>query len=64
MKSWKTTLFGCLAAVVIAVQPIFATGQVDWTKVIIAALIAAFSFFAKDANVTGGNVSNNQTVPK
>lgn len=56
MKNWKTTLFGCLAAVVIAIQPILAIGKVDWTNLIIAALIAAFSFFAKDANVTGGTV--------
>jgi hypothetical protein len=56
MKNWKTTLFGCLAAVTLAIQPILATGQVDWTKVAIAALIAAFSFFAKDANVTGGTI--------
>lgn len=56
MKNWKTTLFGCLAAVVIAVQPIIVTGNIDWGKIGIAALIAAFSYFAKDINVTGGTV--------
>ena len=56
MKNWKTTLFGCLAAVVLAIQPILATGHIDWTKLILAVLLAAFSFFAKDANVTGGTV--------
>jgi hypothetical protein len=56
MKNWKTTLFGGLAAVVIAVQPLIATGSIDWKAVGLAALVAAFSFFAKDANVTGGTV--------
>lgn len=54
MKSWKTTLSGCLVAVFVAVQPIIETGTIDWKKVTLAALIAAFSFVAKDSNVTGG----------
>jgi hypothetical protein len=54
MKSYKTTISGCLIAVFVAVQPIIETGILDWKKIGIAALIAAFSFFAKDNNVTGG----------
>lgn len=54
MKSWKTTISGCMIAVIIAIQPIVETGVIDWKKVLIAALIAAFSFVAKDNNVTGG----------
>lgn len=54
MKSWKTTLSGCLVAVFVAIQPIIETGVIDWKKVILAGLIAAFSFVAKDSNVTGG----------
>jgi len=57
MKNWKTTLFGCLAAVMIAVTPLIQTGDIDWKAVVIAALVAAFSFVAKDSNVTGGTVS-------
>jgi len=62
MKSWKTTLFGCLAAVMVAIAPILQTGTVDWKALVIAALLAAFSFVAKDSNVTGGTVSNKETL--
>ena len=54
MKNWKTTLFGCLAAVGIAIQPVISTGKIEWRSVLIAACIAAFSYFSKDKNVTGG----------
>ena len=56
MKNWKTSLCGCLAAVMIAIAPILQTGQVDWKTLIIAALVAAFGFLSKDFNVTGGTV--------
>lgn len=62
--SWKTSVLGALLAIVVAVQPIIATGQIDWKAVAMAALIAAITFFTKDKNVTGGNVSNELTVPK
>ena len=62
--SWKTTLFGCLAAVMVAIAPILQSGTVDWKALVIAALIAAFSFVAKDHNVTGGDTPNNLTLPK
>lgn len=52
--SWKTTVIGCLLAVFIAVQPLISTGEIDWKQVVIAAFIAALSFFVKDADVTGG----------
>ena len=56
MKNWKTSLCGCLAAVMIAIAPILQTGQFDWKALIIAALVAAFGFLSKDFNVTGGTV--------
>ena len=56
MKNWKTTLFGCLAAIMIAVAPLIQTGQIDWKAVIVAALVAGLGFVAKDSNVTGGTV--------
>jgi hypothetical protein len=62
--SWKTTVVGAVIAILVAVQPLIATGNIDWKAVAIAACIAFFGFISKDANVTGGNVSNNQTVPK
>jgi hypothetical protein len=62
--SWKTTLIGCLLAIVVAVQPLIATGTIDWKQVIIAALIAALSFVMKDADVTGGTRTNNETLTK
>lgn len=62
--SWKTTVVGAAIAILVAVQPLIATGKIDWKAVAIAACIALFGYISKDANVTGGNVSNNQTVPK
>ena len=61
--SWKTTVVGALLAIVIAVQPILATGTIDWKAVILAALVALLGYLAKDSNVTGGTVSNGE-VPK
>jgi hypothetical protein len=54
VTSWKTTLFGALIAICVAVQPLIATGKIDWKAVGLAALIALFGFFSKDSNVTGG----------
>jgi len=53
MKNWKTTLVGAAFAIVVAVQPIIATGTIDWKAVIIAAFIAALGYLAKDAGVIG-----------
>jgi len=53
MKNWRTTLVGAIGAVFIAVQPIIETGLIDWKAVGIAALVALFSYLAKDAGVTG-----------
>jgi hypothetical protein len=53
-KSWKTTVLGAILAVGIAVQPIIATGKIDWKQVAIAAFVAAIGYFSKDADVTGG----------
>ncbi len=57
MKNWRTTIAGALAAAVIAIQPIVATGNVDWKAVGVAAAVAALGYFAKDNNVTGGTVA-------
>ena len=57
MKNWKTTLFGLIGAVWIAVQPLITTGTFDlskeWKNLVGAAIVAAFSFVAKDFNVSG-----------
>jgi len=53
MKNWKTTIIGSIAAIFIAVQPLFRTGVIDWKAVGLAALIALFGYLAKDADVTG-----------
>lgn len=62
MKSWKTTVVGLLAAIWFAVQPIIAHGDFvferDYRSLIYAAIFAAFGFFTKDSNVTGGTVVN------
>ena len=60
--SWKTTVIGLILAVIVAVQPLISTGEIDWKQVVIAALIAALSFVMKDADVTGGTRSNNEVV--
>ena len=52
MKSWKTTLFGALAATAIALAPVF-----DSYTEVISAFAAVFTalaaYFAKDKNVSG-----------
>jgi len=58
-NSWKTTVLGALLALVVAIQPLISTGQIDWKAVGIAALIAVLGYFAKDANVTGGTIKSN-----
>lgn len=53
MKNWRTTVLGAIAAAFVAIQPLIATGEVDWKAVGIAALIALFGYLSKDAGVTG-----------
>ena len=57
MKNWKTTILGFVGAISVAVYPIIQTGEINWKAVGAAALIAAFGYFAKDSNVTGGTVA-------
>lgn len=59
MKNWRTTLVGCLFAVIVAIEPLITTGAMNWEQVGKAALIALFAFLVKDANVTGGTVAAN-----
>lgn len=54
VTSWKTTVVGILLAIAYAIQPIIATGQIDWKQIVIAALIALLGYVAKDSDVTGG----------
>lgn len=53
MKNWRTTILGCLLAIAIAVEPLITEGHIDWKKVVLGGLIAAFSFLTKDARETG-----------
>ena len=53
MKNWKTTVLGAVAAGIVAIQPIVATGEVDYKALVYAFLIAAFGVVAKDFNVSG-----------
>lgn len=64
MKSYKTTIIGLILAIIVAVQPMIATGEINWKAVGMAALIAAFGFVSKDANVTGGTVANSDEAQK
>lgn len=56
MKNWKTTLLGLLTAILNVVLPALASGQVALKDVGVSAGIAALGYFAKDSNVTGGEV--------
>jgi hypothetical protein len=53
MKNWKTTLFGVLAAISIAVLPILQSGVIDWKAIMIAISVGLLGYFAKDHDVTG-----------
>lgn len=53
MKNWKTTVIGAIAGGLLAIQPLFATGEIDWPQVAAGFAIAVFGFLAKDFNKTG-----------
>lgn len=53
MKSWKTTFVGILGAAWLAIEPIVSTGHIDWKKTVLAAIVAAFGYLAKDFDKTG-----------
>lgn len=55
MKNWKTTLFGALAAVCIALSPIW-NAYTEVFAAVAGVFTALAAFFAKDNNVTGGSV--------
>lgn len=54
MKDYKTTITGLILAILIGVQPIVETGEIDlkkdWLKLLIASGIAIFGFLTKDYN--------------
>lgn len=51
-KSWRTTVAGYILAGLIAAQPFFETGAVNWWKMSIAIGIAVLGRVAADANPT------------
>lgn len=53
IKNWKTTLAGALGGAFIAIQPLLATGEINYSAVITGFVIAFVSAFAKDFNITG-----------
>lgn len=53
MKNWKTTVVGAVGAAALALQSLFATGEVDAKTALTAAIVAILGFLAKDFNVTG-----------
>lgn len=57
MKNWKTTLWGAISAVVIVLQPLITTGEINWTSIFFASTITLLGYFAKDNDVTGGTVT-------
>ena len=61
MKNWKTTLAGLIPALFILAYKLFAHMPITAEDVTIAAGSAGIGAFAKDHNVTGGNVQ--QTLP-
>jgi hypothetical protein len=68
MKSWKTTVLGILGILTLLVSAAKALLDSDPAtnldlSIFIPALFAAVTgLFAKDSNVTGGTVSNEQVV--
>lgn len=62
--SWKTMIVGSLLAVLIAIQPLIEVGEIDWKSVILAGLVALFSYLVKDKDVTGGQRSNKMLLKK
>jgi len=56
--NWKTTILGALGAIWVVAEPIVTNGDFDlsrdWKSLVFATIIAAFGYFAKDKNVTGG----------
>ncbi len=67
MSSWKTTLMGIVAIMGSLIG--IADHLINGTPVDLMVHLTAIGggiglLFAKDSNVTGGNVSNNLIVPK
>jgi hypothetical protein len=59
--SWKTTLFGCLAAICTALSGVFPEAK-ELLIACAAVFAALLGIFAKDSNVTGGTKSNGQKI--
>jgi hypothetical protein len=57
MKNWKTTLAGCVTAMLYAVLSALQAGTVEPKDLVIAGGMAAIGALAKDLNVTGGTVN-------
>lgn len=55
--NWKTTLFGSLSAVCLALSGVF-PDYGELLKAISGVFLALFALFSKDNNVTGGTTPN------
>ncbi|MFN8407000.1 MAG: hypothetical protein U0X71_05910 [Sphingobacteriaceae bacterium] len=49
-RNYKTTAIGFSLAVLLAVQPVLNTGAIDWKQLVVAIMVGALGFFAKDYN--------------
>lgn len=56
--SWKTTLFGVLAAIAVVVISLVSAGKVTVEEIVIAVCLAIAGYFQKDKDVTGGTRPN------
>ncbi len=63
LTSWRTSILGLTLAIGNVVIPLFQGGSPTWKQIAASALIAAFGFVAKDANVTGGTTLAAGAVP-
>ncbi len=61
--SWKTTIIGLMLAIGNVVIPMIQGGKPTYRQIAASACIAAFGFFAKDSNVTGGTTLASGSVP-
>ena len=58
MKNWKTTLLGILAGITGGTMAGWTKpdGTINWVAVAFSVVTAAFGYFTKDHDVTGGTI--------
>lgn len=66
MKNWKTTILGIIGSILTFFETYQANGGdlKDWKLYAFPLLIAAFGALAKDHNVTGGSLNQNDGILK